>query len=37
MPRRKRVIKKRIYEDPRYNDYEIEKFINKLMWDEKKK
>ncbi len=36
MPRRKRVIKKRIYEDPRYNDYEIEKFINKLMWDGKK-
>ena len=36
MPRRKRVIKKRIDEDPRYNDYEIEKFINKLMWDGKK-
>ena len=36
MPRRKRAEKRKIGGDPRYNDYEVEKFINKLMWDGKK-
>ncbi len=36
MPRRKRVEKRKIEGDPKYNDYEVEKFINKLMWDGKK-
>lgn len=36
MPRRKRADKRKIGGDPKYNDYEVEKFINKLMWDGKK-
>ncbi|HOM26489.1 MAG TPA: 30S ribosomal protein S7 [bacterium] len=36
MPRRKRAEKRVIEPDPRYNDYEVAKFVNKLMWDGKK-
>ncbi|MCM8766634.1 MAG: 30S ribosomal protein S7 [Candidatus Omnitrophica bacterium] len=36
MPRRKRAEKRIIEPDPKYNDYEVAKFINKLMWDGKK-
>jgi small subunit ribosomal protein S7 len=36
MPRRKRAEKRIIEPDPRYNDYEVAKFVNKLMWDGKK-
>ncbi len=36
MPRRKRAEKREIPGDPKYNDYEVAKFINKLMWDGKK-
>ncbi|MCM8818618.1 MAG: 30S ribosomal protein S7 [Candidatus Omnitrophica bacterium] len=36
MPRRKRAEKKIVSPDPKYNDYEVAKFINKLMWDGKK-
>ncbi|MCM8772390.1 MAG: 30S ribosomal protein S7 [Candidatus Omnitrophica bacterium] len=36
MPRRKRAEKREIKPDPRYNDYEVAKFVNKLMWDGKK-
>jgi len=36
MPRRKRAEKRIVEPDPRYNDYEVAKFVNKLMWDGKK-
>jgi len=36
MPRRKRAEKRKIEPDPKYNDYEVAKFVNKLMWDGKK-
>ncbi|MCS7181101.1 MAG: 30S ribosomal protein S7, partial [bacterium] len=36
MPRRKRAEKRIIEPDPKYKDYEVAKFINKLMWDGKK-
>lgn len=36
MPRRKRAKKREIEPDPKYNDYEVAKFVNKLMWDGKK-
>ncbi|MCM8804011.1 MAG: 30S ribosomal protein S7 [Candidatus Omnitrophica bacterium] len=36
MPRRKRAEKRVVEPDPRYNDYEVAKFVNKLMWDGKK-
>ncbi|MCD6408497.1 30S ribosomal protein S7 [bacterium] len=36
MPRRKRAERRKIKGDPRYNDYEVAKFVNKLMWDGKK-
>jgi len=36
MPRRKKAEKREIKGDPKYNDYEVEKFINKLMWNGKK-
>lgn len=36
MPRRKRAKKRVIEPDPKYNDYEVAKFVNKLMWDGKK-
>jgi len=36
MPRRKRAEKRIIEPDLRYNDYEVAKFVNKLMWDGKK-
>lgn len=36
MPRRKRAERRVIEPDPKYNDYEVAKFINKLMWDGKK-
>ncbi len=36
MPRRKRAGKQRITGDPKYNDYEISKFVNLLMLDGKK-
>ncbi|MGC8976078.1 MAG: 30S ribosomal protein S7 [Candidatus Ratteibacteria bacterium] len=36
MPRRKRAEKREIKPDPKYNDYEVAKFVNKLMWDGKK-
>ncbi len=36
MPRRRRAEKKEVLPDPIYNDYEVSKFVNKLMWDGKK-
>jgi small subunit ribosomal protein S7 len=36
MPRRKRAEKREIKPDPKYNDYEVAKFVNKIMWDGKK-
>lgn len=36
MPRRKRAEKQEISGDPKYNDYEIAKFVNLLMLDGKK-
>jgi len=36
MPRRKRAIKRKIAGDPRYDDYEISKFVNSLMRGGKK-
>ena len=36
MPRRKRAEKRIVEPDPRYHDYEVAKFVNKLMWDGKK-
>jgi small subunit ribosomal protein S7 len=36
MPRRKRAEKRKIEPDPKYNDYEVAKFVNKLMWEGKK-
>ncbi|MCM8785218.1 MAG: 30S ribosomal protein S7 [Candidatus Omnitrophica bacterium] len=36
MPRRKRAEKREVETDPKYNDYEVAKFVNKLMWDGKK-
>jgi small subunit ribosomal protein S7 len=36
MPRRKRAEKREIKPDPKYKDYEVAKFVNKIMWDGKK-
>jgi len=36
MPRRKRMGKQEITSDPKYNDYEVSKFVNLLMQDGKK-
>ncbi len=36
MPRRKRAEKRKFRGDPRYGDYEVEKFVNQLMMDGKK-
>lgn len=36
MPRRKRAEKREVKPDPKYNDYEVAKFVNKIMWDGKK-
>lgn len=36
MPRRKKAVKRKIEGDPRYNDYEISKFVNFLMRGGKK-
>jgi len=37
MPRRKKGdLRRKIPPDPKFNDYEVAKFINKLMWDGKK-
>ena len=36
MPRRKRVFKREILSDPKYNNTPVAKFINCLMWDGKK-
>lgn len=36
MPRRKRAEKRKVPPDPKYNDYELAKFVNKVMWDGKK-
>ena len=36
MPRRKRAEKREIKPDLKYNDYEVAKFVNKIMWDGKK-
>lgn len=36
MPRRKRTIRTKISGDARYNDYEVAKFVNSLMWSGKK-
>jgi small subunit ribosomal protein S7 len=36
MPRRKKIIKKEVSGDPKYNDYEVDTFISLLMWDGKK-
>jgi len=36
MPRRKRVIRKKLIADPVYNDFEVAKFVNSLMKDGKK-
>ena len=36
MPRRKKSEKPGLTGDPRYNDYEVSKFVNLLMWDGKK-
>ncbi len=36
MPRRKRAERREVKPDPKYNDYEVAKFVNKIMWDGKK-
>ncbi|MCL5408712.1 MAG: 30S ribosomal protein S7 [Candidatus Omnitrophica bacterium] len=36
MPRRKIIIKRNLVKDPKYGDYEVEKFINSLMIKGKK-
>lgn len=36
MPRRKRAEKRQVPPDPKYNDYELAKLVNKVMWDGKK-
>jgi small subunit ribosomal protein S7 len=36
MPRRKSSTKRKAVGDPRYNDYEVAKFVNLLMWNGKK-
>ena len=36
MPRRRVVAKREILPDPKFNDRQVAKFINKIMWERKK-
>jgi len=36
MPRRKKIIKRKKIGDPKYNDYEVNKFVHCLMYEGKK-
>ncbi|MCM8769848.1 MAG: 30S ribosomal protein S7 [Candidatus Omnitrophica bacterium] len=36
MPRRRKVIRKRVFSDPVYGDFEVAKFVNNLLKDGKK-